>query len=33
VQDALKVAEDGKFDWDDVEDYDDIDTDLADDPK
>jgi hypothetical protein len=33
VKDALKVAEDGNFDWDDVEDYDDIDTDLADDPK
>jgi hypothetical protein len=30
VQDALKVAEDGNFDWDDVEDYEDIDTDLAD---
>ena len=30
VKDALKVTEDGDFDFDDISNYDDIDTDLAD---
>jgi hypothetical protein len=30
VKDALKITEDGDFDFDDISKYDDIDTDLAD---
>lgn len=30
VKDALKITEDGDFDFDDISNYDDIDTDLAD---